>query len=332
MLFWMNLLIPHPTCVCSAGPVFRKIDEGEKLMQFLLGWNDAFETVHSQILLLKPLPTMSRVYSMVLQDEDQRLVTSQTSEMIDSAMYVNNRGFNTQAKGSKAGGFKPRLTKDEKKRLKCMNCNEPGHEVRDCFKLHGYPEWYKKMKEQRGREQIHYAVQVEEENHTTFVGSVEKIVHEEIGKYFEKFQPNVHGDLAEENVNLVRYNTDPFAAFDGHYAFCVASDISKEEWILDSGARTHICCNAKLLNSVEKLQVPQKVYLPDGSMQWIHYIGKAHLSSDIMLEKVLLATSFTHNLISVAQLVVDLSVKCKFLDTHCSSLFKVYSCACCYSF
>lgn len=26
-----------------------------------------------------------------------------------------------------------------------------GHEVNECFMLHGYPNWYKKLKEQRGK-------------------------------------------------------------------------------------------------------------------------------------------------------------------------------------
>lgn len=43
-------------------------------------------------------------------------------------------------------------TKEEKARMVCEHCQVPGHEMNDCFKLHGYPDWYKKLKEQKGKQ------------------------------------------------------------------------------------------------------------------------------------------------------------------------------------
>lgn len=40
--------------------------EKRKVIQFLLGLNDSFDTVKRQILLIEPLPSISKVYSMVL--------------------------------------------------------------------------------------------------------------------------------------------------------------------------------------------------------------------------------------------------------------------------
>lgn len=56
-------------CTCGA---MNKIEDRKKTMRFLLGLNDSFDAVRSQILLLEPLPDVGKVYSMVLQDEDQR--------------------------------------------------------------------------------------------------------------------------------------------------------------------------------------------------------------------------------------------------------------------
>lgn len=51
--------------------------------------------------------------------------------------------------GFKTRPLKKRLTKEEKRILKCTHCMESGHEVDDCFKLHGIPYWYKRYKENR---------------------------------------------------------------------------------------------------------------------------------------------------------------------------------------
>nr|DAD28311.1 TPA_asm: hypothetical protein HUJ06_029779 [Nelumbo nucifera] len=42
--------------------------------------------------------------------------------------------------------------KNEKyEKLFCDHCNMGSHTRDTCFKLHGYPEWYKELKEQRGK-------------------------------------------------------------------------------------------------------------------------------------------------------------------------------------
>ena len=44
-------------------------------MQFLMGLNESFDNVRIQILLLDPLPSVNKVYSMVLQIEKQHEAT-----------------------------------------------------------------------------------------------------------------------------------------------------------------------------------------------------------------------------------------------------------------
>lgn len=79
----------------------------------------------------------------------------------------------------------------------------------------------------------------------------------------------------------------------------------------------HICSNKSIMKSVQRLQEVQKIYLLDGSSQLIEFTGCVVLNSKLLLENVLLAPTFTHNLISVAQLVTEMGVRSTFLDTHC---------------
>ncbi|KAK4410271.1 hypothetical protein Sango_0100100 [Sesamum angolense] len=67
-------LVPTPKCECGRCTcnVNQKIDDqitSNQLAQFLMGLDDAFDHVCSQILLLEPLPQVTKAYSMTLRVE-----------------------------------------------------------------------------------------------------------------------------------------------------------------------------------------------------------------------------------------------------------------------
>ncbi|XP_010250376.1 PREDICTED: uncharacterized protein LOC104592635 [Nelumbo nucifera] len=70
---------PPPSCTCSGSKEFSTYLQQTQLMQFHMGLNDTYSNVRSQILLMDPLPSISKACSLVLQDEAHRLVYSQSS-------------------------------------------------------------------------------------------------------------------------------------------------------------------------------------------------------------------------------------------------------------
>ena len=48
------------------------IVESHKLMQFFMGLNEDYDNSKDQILLMDPLPSLSKVYSMIPKVEKQR--------------------------------------------------------------------------------------------------------------------------------------------------------------------------------------------------------------------------------------------------------------------
>ncbi|XP_022137569.1 uncharacterized protein LOC111008986 [Momordica charantia] len=46
-----------------------KLVEREKVMQFLVGLNDSYSTICSQILLIRPFPTVEKAYSIIIMQE-----------------------------------------------------------------------------------------------------------------------------------------------------------------------------------------------------------------------------------------------------------------------
>ncbi|XP_075644931.1 uncharacterized protein LOC142615899 [Castanea sativa] len=71
---WDQLLHfePLPKCSCGAMKVLNASHEKAYVMKFLMGLNENFETLRSQILMYDPFPSMSKVYSLVLQEESHK--------------------------------------------------------------------------------------------------------------------------------------------------------------------------------------------------------------------------------------------------------------------
>ncbi|XP_070019623.1 uncharacterized protein [Nicotiana sylvestris] len=64
----------HCTCECNCGGKSRALKSFQdgRLIQFLIGLNDAYTAVRSNILMLTPLPSINQAYSLLIQDEKQR--------------------------------------------------------------------------------------------------------------------------------------------------------------------------------------------------------------------------------------------------------------------
>lgn len=54
--------------------------EEDRLMQFLMGLTDTYSGVHINILMMTQLPNVHQAYSLVVQDETLRKMTSGSTE------------------------------------------------------------------------------------------------------------------------------------------------------------------------------------------------------------------------------------------------------------
>lgn len=63
----------------------------EYVISFLMGLNDSFAQVRGQLLLMDPIPSINKVFSLVSQEEHQRNVSLNTNTDVDSmAFYAKN--------------------------------------------------------------------------------------------------------------------------------------------------------------------------------------------------------------------------------------------------
>ncbi|GJV11534.1 ribonuclease H-like domain-containing protein [Tanacetum coccineum] len=108
-----DAMISLPACTCDAAEHFEKHNQLIKLMQFLMGLDDNYLAIRSNILTREPLPLEKADFAIISGEEGS-----------NSGSNSNNRGPNPN--------------------LNCTNCNKIGHTVHRCFEIIGYPAGYVK--------------------------------------------------------------------------------------------------------------------------------------------------------------------------------------------
>ena len=111
--------------VCNINKRLNDLQDRESVMKFLMGLNESFSQVRTQVLLMDPISSLGKVYSLLIQEETQRSVTNPSVVKVDSTALaakipnVNaNFGTNLAINGS---GSK------NKDKSVCTHCGKIGH-------------------------------------------------------------------------------------------------------------------------------------------------------------------------------------------------------------
>ncbi|XP_075088415.1 uncharacterized protein LOC142170410 [Nicotiana tabacum] len=75
-------------CNCDGRRKMAKFMEDQRVIQFLMGLNDAYTQARGNILMLSPTPSMDQTYSLLLQDESQREIYMSPQYPIDGASLM----------------------------------------------------------------------------------------------------------------------------------------------------------------------------------------------------------------------------------------------------
>ncbi|CAA7049128.1 unnamed protein product [Microthlaspi erraticum] len=127
-------------CECNAALLWEKHQQRSRVIKFLMGLNDGFESTRSYILMLKPIPDIEEVFNMVAQDERQKSIkpTVRSENVVFQTSDSATEGFSGGAENEvyatiSSNGYRG------KQRPVCTHCGMLGHIVQKCFRLHGYP-------------------------------------------------------------------------------------------------------------------------------------------------------------------------------------------------
>ncbi|MDV3193992.1 MAG: hypothetical protein Q8835_02980, partial [Sweet potato little leaf phytoplasma] len=129
---------PISECKCGGLKLVEEYLQSEYVMTFLMGLNESYAALRTQILLITPMPAMNKVFSLVIQEERQRSAGSVPAsvESITLAAVSDN--------SKKIAQDRPNPHRKDGQRPFCSHCRVKGHTVDRCYKIHGYPPGYRR--------------------------------------------------------------------------------------------------------------------------------------------------------------------------------------------
>ena len=302
--------IKVPICTCSgckcgaAGKIIAMYEE-DKTHQFLMGLNDdGYSQIRSQILAQEPLPSLDRIFNMVMQEENHKNVMLQREGKTENAAaFAVNISKSVQAQGD---------------RPTCKHCGKRGHEEANCFEIIGYPAGWMprggghgrgrgrrgrggRTGSERGRANlaVHALPSRTEEQHGA--DSQSKVEPESAQYAASRFTPEQFQKLLSL-IDVPKSGCDKLSG--------------KGEWILDSGASCHMTGNLGKLSNVHDTH-PILVELPNGDTSLASRQGWAQLNSTTTLSNVLYVPDLNCNLVSIAQLTNELFCTVIFTKKWC---------------
>nr|KYP36406.1 Retrovirus-related Pol polyprotein from transposon TNT 1-94 [Cajanus cajan] len=297
---------PDPVCTCTikcSCKLFSTIAQRkleDRAMQFLRGLNDQYSNVRSHVLLMDPLPPISKIFSYVAQLERQllgpiipyikeRLINATTSFSCThcgclghtESIYYRKHGF-----PSHNDNKHNKVTFNRNGKL-CTHCGKMGHTIDVCYRKHGFPPGHKLSTK-----------------HTVINSTV---------------TDNGGSTSSSSHVNQISsISPSSLAGICKHFSVCSISQ-SVASWIIDSDATDHV--SSSLLNFSSYVMInPVFVKLPTGQTVTATHSGVVKFSESLFLVDVLYIPSFTFNLISLSKLVS--SLQCELIFSHNSCIIQ----------
>ncbi|KAJ0576817.1 putative retrotransposon gag domain, retrotransposon Copia-like protein [Helianthus annuus] len=137
-------------CTCELGKKIAEHLEKQQLYEFLMGLDNDFNVIRTQILATKPVPTLGTAYHMVAEDERQRAISNENRVAPESAAFKTFQKRHNNFKSPKEK-YTTTQEKESKQNDQCTFCGRNSHKREGCFKLVGYPDWWPGKKDDKAK-------------------------------------------------------------------------------------------------------------------------------------------------------------------------------------
>jgi hypothetical protein len=318
-------------CTCVAMRNSRSFKLEDRIIQFLIGLNDEYQGVASQVLLMEPMPLINKVFTMVMQQERKLSYGLNSSASDDSNALVNavegsksygrgrgrGNGNNFQGRGINSNGFQGRGKGNGKE---CTYCGKGGNIVEDCYRKNGFPlNWGR-----GGGYANHIDAEEHEEKLVNNAGSSSTAGMNEADGRVSLTKEQYSGLIAlleksnmEEKCSANVAKASGFVNAGGNN-FLASNELKKvnSKWILDTGATHHICYSLEWFITYNQIDV-MEVTLPNGSSVQSKIHGRVQLNDELIVDNVLYVPEFAVNLLSISKLCSEMFVSLIFHHDHC---------------
>lgn len=300
-----------PSCTCSAMKEVLQFQHNQKTMKFLMGLNESYASVRGQILLMDPLPAVNKAYSLVLQDEKQRAVSTGKALAHEAAAFAvkdnsrsSGRNFMPKNPHLKCGICDKvgHIAETCRAHLKCDYCGWNGHTIDVCRKLQKANSTSGKQDHLQDRRSFAPKANLVDSKAST------PNSYTLTGEQYQNLMTLLGNSAPNPMANHVG-SSSTVSDLSG-MAFCASVVLDDRSWILDTGATDHMICNPNLLTTSVAV-THRTVHLPNGALAAVTHVGSIHFT-DFVLHNVLCVPSFRLKLISISKLT---------RHSHCRAIF-----------
>ncbi|XP_058784845.1 uncharacterized protein LOC131659708 [Vicia villosa] len=140
---------PLITCACaipcSCGVVIssQQYRAQDQVIRFLKGLNEKFTHSKSQIMMMSPLPSLDKAFSLIIQQERELNHSSSTQVQASANPEELTTACQAQACYGSSNAKHGNYTKGRGSTRVCTHCGRSNHTVETCFLKHGYPPGFK---------------------------------------------------------------------------------------------------------------------------------------------------------------------------------------------
>ncbi|CAN0910966.1 Retrovirus-related Pol polyprotein from transposon TNT 1-94 [Linum grandiflorum] len=292
---------------------FNSYIEKKRTLAFLLGLNQNLDGVKSHIMSTKPLPSLNEAFAEILREEYRRdlmVTANKTPQVESSALAVRNQQRNKAVQNSNQLGV------DEEEEPYCDRCRRHGHTRAECWYLIGGPPgWKPRNTEKKKRAQAHVAETSEKPAETPPAAATP--FSKEQANALEKFFKQVMSRGPGPSQNPTDLYSSLFASQGNQFHAYSVNSKRCVKWIIDSGCSDHMTGSREVLANYQTYPKRAGVRIADGSLSPVEGIGRVRINSEIELFPVLYVPTLTCNLVSISQLIKDLSCKAVFSSNQC---------------
>ncbi|XP_011075753.1 uncharacterized protein LOC105160183 [Sesamum indicum] len=284
-----------PKCTCGAAKENADIESHDQTIQFLMGLDSCYDHEKNQILMMDPVPGVSKAYAMILRVERQNEETNTSRNM---ALQASKRPDFQR-------NFQKKRNLHDKKLQVCKHCGKSGHLKEVFFEIYGYPEWYKTLIEQKKENtatanKAAAAIDLKTNQTGTVDGkAISEMLRMEFHKFLGELKPQTQTKCDEDRYNFSGKTTGPDTF----------NNKSFNTWIIDSGSTSHMCNNEHMFVNERTNLTNVYVHLADGTEHLVKKTGDIKLNNKITLKDTLYVPDLEFNLLSVGKLCKDHKTK-----------------------
>ncbi|XP_057984436.1 uncharacterized protein LOC131169285 [Hevea brasiliensis] len=311
--------IPSCTCVtrcsCDALVTVKVYRQNDYVIRFLKGLNEQYDHVKSQIMLMDPLPSINKVFSLVIQQERQLFPIILDSKILvsESATQGSNKSFSYE-RGFSDG--RKRFSAQNNNKV-CTYCGKLRHTEEICYRKHGFPPGFK-FRNNSIANNVEADLDEKPVKTVTAGESKNSTAHVLTSEQYHPLMALIHQSPLNKDIHSTNQvkSSNSFNPGPGN-SFVFSCSVLPNLWLLDIRATNHICFSISYFTTYKKIK-PISVKLPDGNHLVSHFAGTVHFSSSLVLYNVLYIPQFKFNLISVSKLTSSLPCELIFRNDQCS--------------